>query len=37
MEDIFLPKEQRDEEKTDEQLAGEASDPSGGSGNLVSD
>jgi diadenylate cyclase len=37
MEDIFLPKEQRDEEKTDEQLAGEASDPSGGSGDLVSD
>lgn len=37
MESIFLPKEETHEEDTEEELAGEASDLGGGSGDLVSD
>jgi len=37
MEDIFLAKEERNEQKTNEKLAGEASDTDGGGSDLVSD
>ncbi|MBT8043857.1 MAG: diadenylate cyclase CdaA [Verrucomicrobiae bacterium] len=36
MEAIFLPKEENDEERIEEELAGETSDSDGGSGDLVS-